>query len=115
MKIVACGNINNSTVLEYKPANNNSGISCFRSFSIQSDRADEFVHKYNKQSAVLSKFCTGATILGFFAGLKSGKKLVSSVVKSFVGALVGFVASSYIAYRYNDKLMNEYDVKGFNC
>jgi hypothetical protein len=113
MKIVACGNINNNTVLEYKSANNDSGFKNFRSFSIQSDKADEFVQKYNKQSKILSKFCTFSTVLGFLAGMWSGKKFVTSVIKAGCGALFGFVCSSFVAYKYNDKLMEKYNVKSY--
>lgn len=111
MKIVACGNINNNTVLEYKSVNSYSGFKSFRSYSITSDKADEFVQKYNKQSEILSKFCTVSTAIGFMAGLWSGKKFVSSVIKAGVGAIAGFILSSFIAYKYNDKLMEKYNVK----
>ena len=113
MKIFACGNIDNNTVLEYKsPSNYGFKSSC--SFSIQSDKADEFVSRYNKQSEMMSKCCAIFSGIGFLIGLCSGKKIVSSIVKAILGAFGGFIGSSFIAYKYNEKLMKKYDVKGVN-
>ena len=57
MKIEFSRNINAQTaLLEYTSDRNY--FSSPLSYSVASDKADEFVGKYNKQTSVLSKFCT---------------------------------------------------------
>lgn len=115
MKIVASRNINNRTTL-LKYSSDNDIFCNSMSYSIPSDRADEFVSKYNKQTSALSKCCAFTTIASAIAGWfcsSKKSKIIKPILNSSLSALGGFILSAYLAYNLNNKLMDEYNVQEF--
>jgi hypothetical protein len=117
MNIIASRNINESSVLlEYT-----SGKNHFRSplsYTIPSDKADEFVSKYNTQSERLSKVCASVTVLGALTGwfsFSKKSKVFKPLINSAIGAFTGFILSSYTAYKLNNKLMDKYNVREYTA
>ena len=115
MKIVECNNINSKTVLlQYTSDKQKSASS--KSYSISSDKADEFVTKYNRQAKVLANVTAATTITGALCGWLSAMpnpKIISSAIRIGCGAAAGFLLSTYGAYKFNDKLMDKYQVKQY--
>ena len=112
MKIEFSRNINAQTAL-LKYTSDRNYFSSPLSYSVASDKADEFVGKYNKQTSVLSKFCTFSTLgcaLAGWLGTSKKSKLVKPILNSIAGSLIGFILSSYFAYKLNVRLMDKYDV-----
>ena len=114
MKIYPTNNISNkTTILEYKSERKN--VIPMQAYSIQSDKADEFITKYNNQVSNLGKMtalisvCTG--VAGWFFGFKNYK---SKILTAVAGAMSGFLISSYISYKLNEHLMDKYGVKHLN-
>ena len=115
MKIIASRNINNrTTLLEY--TQDKELFSSPLSYSVPSDKADEFVSRYNKQTNTLSKCCAFTTIASALAcwfSTSKKSKILKPIINSAAGALAGFILSSYFAYTLNNKLMEEYNVNEF--
>ena len=111
MKIYATNNINSkTTILEYKSGHKKAIP--MQAYSIQSDKADEFVTKYNNQASKLAQITAFLSVSGGVAGwFTSYKNYKSKIFTGTAGALSGFLISSYIACKLNEHLMDKYGVK----
>lgn len=104
---------NNKAHLEY--INTPSKPRFAPSYVISGTRADEFVEKYNKQSASLMKNSCIMTVSGLVIGwgmaLSKGAKALNVFLKSCLGALIGLGTGIAISKHEKNKLMNEYHVE----
>ena len=83
----------------------------YHSYTAPPDKADEFVRKYNNQAKVLPKFVMVSTIACAFAGVSKKASFIMNALKFILGAISGFLISSFVAYKLNCRLMDRYDVK----
>ena len=82
-------------------------------YSINRDKADEFIQKYNNQSSNLNKFGIFMTTFGALGGYRYvGKNTFSRLLKGVpLGGLAGFFTGAAIARFQKDKLMEKYGVE----
>lgn len=86
----------------------------YRTYSVPSEKSDEFVMKYNSQSKFLSRFVVFSTLACAIAGISKKGSFINNVFKSFLGAVYGFLISSFCVYKLNGRLMDKYEVKDVN-
>lgn len=81
-------------------------------YSINRNKADEFVRKYNTQSSNLNKLGIGLTVLGALGGYHFiGKNFFSKIIKGVpIGAIAGFLTGAAISRFQKNRLMEEYGV-----
>ena len=116
MRLEIGQNIDNTRVrLNFKKGN--SKPEYMPSYEIQKSKADEFVAKYNEQSAKLKKTTllsvVISTLFGGFVGFHMNNKFwfpAGIIVGMLSGIGIGAAVSSY----NKNKLMDEYGVKHFD-
>lgn len=89
------------------------------SYIIHSDKADEFVKKYNKQDKELKAATFVAALscgFGAFLSAKEHKNLIAknrflpAGIGVIAGGLVGVLISSVVSYKMKNDLMDKYKV-----
>jgi hypothetical protein len=83
----------------------------YRTYSVPSEKADEFVRKYNNQARVLPKFVMASTVACAFACLSKKASFFVNTLKFLSGVVSSFLLSTFISYKLNCRLLNKYDVK----
>lgn len=83
-------------------------------YTIKSEKADEFVKKYNEQAKDLANLSAGfaglGAILGWVHSFVKARNKVITLTEVSVGLLVGLITSAGVSNYLKNKLMDKYEV-----
>lgn len=85
-------------------------------YKINTEKADEFVKKYNSQTSNLNKLTAGLIIIGSFLGYKSApteNKIVKFILGAPIGFVIGSISGTLLSLEHKNKLMSKYNVEKY--
>lgn len=118
MKLIIGPNlIDNKVRLDFKASPENPKR--IPSYTIQEDKADEFVKEYNTQAETLKKDAKiytgiGGVLGGILALISSTKhKIFHSTLGLLIGITAGGLLSAIVSYEKKNNLMDKYNVEKY--